>query len=393
MRKTLTIIVVLLQLSSGALFAQSNSNPDISIIGNFSAYSNFIKGSAEYGKLSFGNPEFEMYVDGYLNPYAKAAVNIAYEDGEFGVEELYANILNGLPFDLQLKAGKFLTGFGKLNTTHPHSWPFLERPLFHKIYLGNEGFNDIGVSINYALPTEEFYSSIDLGIFKGDAIGKTEADNPEDEESIKQLRGINPVFIGRLGTFFTLGDFSNLELGLSGSFGLHAKTNYFSTGDSLTGASHASLNYFYGGIDFKYKYKPDSYTALTIQGEGILNNRQVLRQNDAGFDDIKKINTTGAFIFIDYLFSKHYSVGLKYDFTYGIVGDIPSPISLTNDDKNKTQGISAWFGYYPVEETIAIKLGVDHLTFNYADGTKRDGETTVKMQMLFSLGPHKAHPF
>jgi hypothetical protein len=49
--------------------------------------------------------------------------------------------------------------------------------------------------------------------------------------------------------------------------------------------------------------------------------------------------------------------------------------------------------YYPFEETLALRIGVQHLMFSYADGTERDGETTINLQLIFSLGPHKAHPF
>ena len=66
---------------------------------------------------------------------------------------------------------------------------------------------------------------------------------------------------------------------------------------------------------------------------------------------------------------------------------------IMNDDKNNTQGIEGWISYYPVEETIAFRLGLQHLMFNYDDGTNRDGETTIKLQLIFSLGPHKAHLF
>jgi hypothetical protein len=157
------------------------------------------------------------------------------------------------------------------------------------------------------------------------------------------------------------------------------------------------LNYLYGGIDFKFKYSPDSYTALTFQGEALVNHRDVVRQGPFGInrdiDEINKITTFGGFISFDYKFQKHFSAGLKYDFTGGIVDDSPSFTTLMNDDKNHTYGIEGWLSYYPVEETLAIRLGVQHLTFNYADGENRDGETTAKLQILFSLGPHKAHPF
>lgn len=394
MKKLIIAVILFLPIY---ITAQSNVNPDISLIGSFNTYTNFINGSPEKGKLNFEHPSLEMFVDGYLNPFARASANIAYEEGEFAVEELYANIVRGLPLDMQLKAGKFLVGFGKLNTVHAHIWPFLDRPLYHQIYFGHEGFNDIGVNASFILPTESFYSSFDLGIYKGDAIGKTEAEDPESGESINELRGINPIVVGRLGTFFQLSDFDNLEIGLSGSYGVHAIHNFNLTGNDNSQLTEKSLDYFYGGIDFKFKHKPDAYTSLTIQGEALLNNRKVVRENGFGINSIieieESISTWGAFFYVDYQFAKQYSIGVKYDFTYGIIGDLPASNTLTNDDQNKTFGYSAWLGYYPVEETLAIRFGVQNLSFSYADGTKRGGETTLKLQMIFSLGPHKVHPF
>ncbi|MGE5457932.1 MAG: hypothetical protein ACM3RX_06220 [Methanococcaceae archaeon] len=397
MNKTIPMILFWAFLS-GALSAQSNINPDISLIGLFNTKTDFIKNSPEYHNLKFEMPDFELFIDGYLNPYSKAAANISFEGGKFSAEELYAEVLRGLPLDLQIKAGKFLVGFGKINTQHPHAWPFLDRPLFHQVYFGPGGFNDIGVNFSLALPTESFYSNLDLGVYNGDAIGASELPNPDDAEALQTLRGTSPIFSGRLGTFFNLSDYSNLELGLSSSYGIHAKLDFNSLNNGIFSTDKKSLPYLYTGLDFKYKYKPDSYTAFTLQGEALWNHRSVLRhQSFPGSlisEDYKTtINTAGAFIFADYLFSKQFSIGAKYDFTYGIVGDVASYSSLSNDDRNKTHGISEWFSYYPVEETLAVRLGLQHLFFSYADGRTRDPETTVTLQMLFSLGPHKAHPF
>ena len=394
MKKYLLIVFFFIQTF---LFGQSNVNPDISLIGTFNTYTNFINGSPDKGKLNFEQPSMELFVDGYLNPFARATGNIAYEDGSFSVEELYANVVRGLPLDMQIKAGKYLLGFGKLNTVHPHAWPFLDRPLVHQIYFGPEGFNDIGVNLSFILPTEDFYSSIDVGIYKGDAIAKSEAADPESEESIQKLRGKSPIFVGRLGAFFPIGDYDNIDVGLSSSYGIHAINSFAVENNNYLIFMPHSLQYLYTGFDFKYKYKPDTYTSLTVQGEFLSNYRQVIRAVREYYPKqpgvLITINTFGTYLYFDYQFDKIFSVGAKYDFTYGIIDDAPSYNTLSNDDKNKTSGYSVWFGYYPVEETLALRFGVQYLTFSYADGTTRDGETTLKLQMLFSLGPHKAHPF
>ena len=371
-------------------YSQSNINPDISLIGTFNTYTNFIKGTPEFGKLNFETPEMELFVDGYLNPFARTTGNIAYEEGEFAVEELYANIVRGLPFDLQFKAGKYLVGFGKINTIHPHAWPFLERPLFHQVFFSPDGFNEVGASLSYLLPTGDLYTNLEVGIYNGQSIPMLVDTNAVE-------RGINPIFVGRLNSFFNIGDYTNLEFGLSGSYGCYSKVMANTVGEINSDMEEKPLNYLYTGIDFKYKYSPDSYSALTIQGEALLNNRDAVRQGTFGVDrikdEVKNISNFGGFIYADYKFIKQFSVGIKYDYTAGIINDETGLTTLMNDDKNNTQGIEGWISYYPVEETTALRLGVQHLMFNYDDGTSRDGETKVKLQLLFSLGPHKAHPF
>ncbi len=373
MKRAVIAITVLIFIRTG--YSQSNINPDISLIGTFNTKMNFIKGDPAYGKLNFEMPSMELFIDGYLNPYAKAAANLAYEEGEFSVEELYGNIVRGLPLDMQIKAGKYLVAFGKINTVHPHAWPFLNRPLFHQVFFSPEGFNDIGVNVSFLLPTGDVYSNLELGVYNGESIRV-----PEDTNAVE--RGINPIFAGRLSGFFNLNDFTNLEAGLSSSFGVSTKVN-------LPGETKP-LNFFYGGLDLKYKYAPDSYTALTLQAEGLISNSDALQ---AGLSGIKTITTYGGFISADYKFAKQFSFGLKYDYTAGIFDGIPSLNTLIYDDNNNTQGVEGWISYLPVEETLVLRLGVQELFFTYADGTARNNETRATLQFLFSLGPHKAHQF
>lgn len=391
--KILSVVILLLLYNIN--FAQTNVNPDISLIGTFNTFTNFNDGSIEKGKLNFGDPSFEMFITGYLNPYAKATANVAYHENEFAAEEISAEILRGLPLDMQLKAGKYLLGFGKVNTVHEHAWPFLERPLVHQIFFGEEGLNDVGLNLSFILPTEDFFSNLDIGMYRGDSFrglhshAHAEEEVHEEDHEEFELSEINsPVVLARLSAFFSLSDYSNLELGLNGALGALGKAE-------LDDGSIKNVNFTYGGIDFKYKYKPDTYTSFTIQGEGVLNYRDVIRENELLNEHIlgETINSFGGFLYLDYQFNKIFSVGVKYDFTYGIIGDEIGTATLGNDDQNKTTGISGWFGYYPLEETLALRVGLEHLNFDYVDGTKRDGETTIKLQMIFSLGPHKAHAF
>jgi len=374
-------------IMNAILLAQSNVNPDISLIGTFNTYMNFDKNTPDYGKLLFDIPSLELFIEGYLNPYARAAANIAFEEGEFSAEELYAQILRGLPLDIQIKAGKYLLGFGKINTLHPHAWPFLDRPLWQQIYFSDEGFNDYGADVNFILPTSNYYSTLDLGAYSGNSMALNTAGEDADPG---EVRGNSLIFVGRLGSFFSLSDFDNLDVGLDASVGNYAKSSFYIP-DSI-GFPEQMLKYFYGGIDFKFKYKPDSYTSLVVQGEAILNNRDVIRGTETE-PVVETISTYGAFIYFGYQFIKQFSIGVKYDFTYGIIGDDYSASTLSNDDVNKTQGIEGWIGYYPVEETLAFRLSTQYLFYSLSDEMSKEGNTTITLQMIFSLGPHKAHQF
>ncbi len=380
-------LIFYLLIVPSLLVAQSNVNPEISLIGTFQSYMYFEKNTPDYGKLLFDIPSAELFIKGYLNPYAKATANFAYEEGEFGVEELYAEILRGLPLDIQIKAGKYLLGFGKINTLHPHAWAFVDRPLWQQIYFSGEGFNDIGLDFNFILPTENFYSSLVLGAYTGDAMAINTAGEDVDPA---EVRGNSLIFVGRLGSFFSINDFNNIDVGLSGSFGNYAKSSFY-VPDSV-GFPEQMLKYFYGGFDFKYKYRPNTYTSLLIQGGSIVNHRDVIRRTETE-QTIETITTYGVFFYFDYQFVKQFTVGVKYDFTFGVIGDNYSATTLSNDNQNKTNGIEGWIDYYPVEETLAFKLSTQYLFFNLTDNVSKDGETTITLQMIFSLGPHKAHQF
>jgi len=64
-------ILLIFLLLSAFCNSQTSVNPDISAVGTFNTFTNFVKGTAEYGKLNFQIPDMELYVEGYLNPYTR----------------------------------------------------------------------------------------------------------------------------------------------------------------------------------------------------------------------------------------------------------------------------------------------------------------------------------
>jgi hypothetical protein len=118
------------------------------------------------------------------------------------------------------------------------------------------------------------------------------------------------------------------------------------------------------------------YTALTIQGEALVNMRTV-----AAAPSFQDITTSGVYLYADYQFNKIYSIGGRLDWSQ-------SPYSA--DDK--AAGFALFAGFYPVEETTAFRLEYERKSLDIP-GSSPATINTIALQFMFSMGPHKAHPF
>ncbi len=236
--------------------SQTSVNPDISVIPRFLIETNdgekLAQGKREFSQPDFQFQELELVIGSDLNPFSRADVVLTIpgpdiENAKLGIEELYATIFRGLPLDLNLRFGKYRVDYGKLNMVHPHAWPFITQPLSQAKFLGDEGLNDLGISASILLPTGDVYSKLTVDVLRGGTI--------EDAAGIADTTGAKPFYANsaRLMTFFTLTDESDLEVGLSALTGIHDHYN--------------RDRFWYINGDFKYKYKPDMYTSLVLQGK------------------------------------------------------------------------------------------------------------------------------
>jgi hypothetical protein len=368
--------LLLASAMSNICLSQSTVNPDISVIPRFLVETNDGQKLAE-GKRQFSQPDFqfqelELAIQSYLNPFSRADVILTIpgpdiEGAKLGIEELYATVFRGLPLDLNLRFGKYRVDYGKLNMVHPHAWPFISQPLSQERFLGEEGLNDLGISASILLPTGDVYSNLTVDVLRGNATAHA--------AGMADTTGANPFYANsaRLMSFFTLSDESDLEVGLSALTGIHDPYN--------------RDRFWYLNGDFKYKYRPSMYTSLVLQGEYLYNTRSASQNqafvpffNAAGMPETRTINSSGMYVYADYQFFKLYSIGARYDW---------SEAPYSKDDK--ATGVSVFAGYYPVEETLGLRLEYQHTkTDTPASSTSVN---TIMLQVLFSLGPHKAHPF
>jgi hypothetical protein len=373
-RTILTLYVVLFAIALPSAMAQSVSNPDISVIPRFHLTS-VDDGAGKLGEPNLTLDELEIAIQAYLNPFARADIFLAkpgVNQEPIEVEEAYATFLRGLPLDLNVRIGKFRTEFGKFNMTHPHAWPFISAPLAAERFLGEEGANDLGMGVSAVLPTGTIYSRLSVEIMRGGFTQTIDLRQQVSKGVIGQVDtlGRQPAyaFASRLMSFLPLTDESDVEIGLSALSGVHDPNN--------------DLRFLYTNFDLKYKWKPDAYTSLTVQGEALMSSRSVATGVDGnGALQTEDVTTYGGFLFADYQFLKSYTIGARYDWAQ-------SPYSA--DDK--ATGFALFAGFYPVEETSAFRLEYAQSTVQVPAGDARTLRT-VTLQFLFSMGPHKAHPF
>ena len=148
-------------------------------------------------------------------------------------------------------------------------------------------------------------------------------------------------------------------------------------------ALHAQDDFAYkrwatmGDIDFKYKWKPSMYKSLVVIAEALTSSKKI--SSDSLNPDITNdVSSMGAFVAFDYQFHRRFDVGSFYD--YG-----QSPYDK-NDDQT---GYGVFAGFGIAEETYRLGLLLRHDEASSLD----KGFSTIQLQLLWALGPHKPHTF
>ena len=142
--------------SSGLGGGTNLLNPQISVIldvagAYFSDDDNLQSGAHDPTETGFNLQQLEFAVGANVDPYFRFDANLVF--GLFGVEleEAYGTTL-ALPLGLQVRFGQFLTRFGRINATHPHSWDFADQPFAVGRNFGAEGSRGLGVEASWLTP-------------------------------------------------------------------------------------------------------------------------------------------------------------------------------------------------------------------------------------------------
>jgi hypothetical protein len=365
---------------AGGLRAQTVVNPDISAVGDFRFLLRTDRTAEEVGEenAAFDFHEIEFNFNAYLNPYARADVYIGIHgtEGPVEVEQASATVLRGLPLSLQFTGGKYLLDLGKLNTQHPHQWGWLEMPLMHRSFLGEEGARVVGVNLSSMKPLGDNAVTLSANAFGADFVHSHDHEEHSEDEHEHHAPALNQEeehhdeeaparigYSGRLSLFRSLTEFTSLEAGVSY---LYAETD----------PTHQDKRNL-AGFDFKLKWRPDMYRALVWIVEGMYSDRRWIHEHD-GEHEKEDNQALGGFTALEYRFRRVFDVG-----TFGDYGEDAQHSGLI------AKAFGAYVGYMPAEETVRFSIVYRHEDSDYF----HHNHDTVIFQIVWALGPHKPHPF
>lgn len=304
-------------------------NPSIGVVGetifSYTSRGNQDTGRDRPGGFDVFQRSVELNVAASVDPFAKgyvvanASADAATGEANFAIEEA-ALQTTSLPWNLELKAGRFFGEFGRLSYIHDHELPFVNRPLALDQYIGGESRTD-GAQLNWLLPTRHYVS---LTVGAGVGFG---GDSPlSDPGSYRSLSGI--TYFGRLSTFFNLTPDWNIETGISGLInpteqdrgGVLVQPN----GSTLTEKERRVA-----GVDFKLNWIPlqnNQFKGFTWGTEVLYSDSRFLIDPDGSLNPANPapgpsgdefegyVGSLGLYSYATYKWSRQWSAGFLFDY-------------------------------------------------------------------------------
>lgn len=331
------------------------TNPDLSAIGQVFGGMTDDAASPDAKEPTLKLGEAEVVLDAYLNPYFKGWLTISGSEDGFALEEAYTSMVKGLPWGLGIKAGKYRLGFGKTNPSHPHAYPFIATPrsLASLLPGGGDGFNETAVQVSDFLPMPgDWASTVSVDLLQGKQF------HPADSGLNAEATRLG--WLGRWANDFLLGDRGALETGISGATGT----------DDVGRDSRAYLF----GADVKAKFYLEGASQLTMVAEGVFNHGHTA---DTAAHSFAAEDRKGFNVWADYRYHTQYNGGLFYE-----------QWERQGQASSTDRAFRVFAGYAVLEESTLLRASYEYFM---PDGG--GAVNTVALQLLFSMGPHKAHQF
>jgi hypothetical protein len=319
-------------------------------------------GAHDPRKTGFHWQQLELAISSVVDPFFRFDSYIVFAPVGVEVEEAYATTL-ALPAGLQLRAGQFLTRFGRINATHPHSWDFVDQTFAIGRLMGGEGNRGLGTELSWLAPLPWFVEAL---------VSLTEATG---EGTARSFYGGNDLGVQSpadlqltlaLKQFFPLGDAWGLSWGLSAAAGPNATGH-----DNRTEIV---------GTDLYLKYSPvegNSPTTVTLQSEWFYRRRQVPHE---------VLSDLNGYTQLTWRFARRWSAGARYEVgspTYGGPEDDLDPSWTAY--RHRT---SAALTFNP-SEFSRLRLQAAHDDRRW----RSDPLWSVLLAAEFVIGAHGAHRY
>src|SRR5262245_57036847 len=316
-------------------------NPDVAVIGNF-------LGAAGTNRIDPVPPlqlnEAETSLQAIVDPYARADFFLAVGPEGIEIEEGFITFTS-LPGGLLTKVGKMRGQFGKVNTMHAHTLPWVDRPLvMRNLVGGDEGISDAGISVSKLILNPVMFLEATGEVYRGESAVFTSHER-NDLTYMARLRGYRDV-----------SESSNIDVGTSFAYG------HNQNGPGLT------TQLF--GVDATFRYRPlrrAIYRRLMARTELVWSRGEEVDATPTSF---------GMYSAADYQFARRWFAGVRYD---------NSERAFAPSLRDK--GGSALLTFWPSEFS---QVRGQYRRTRYAEGSTAN---EFLFQFLFSIGAHGAHTF
>jgi hypothetical protein len=330
------------------------------------------------GSRGFSLAESELALAANIDPWLAGNINLSITgDDTISAEEAFITT-TALPSGLVLKAGRFFSGIGYLNSQHSHTWDFVDAPVAYQAMLGTQ-YADDGVQLHWLAPTDQY---MEFGLEAGRGRGF-----PGDNGS-RNAAGMTAF------TFHTggdIGDSTSWRAGLSylqASASGQALDDVGSGGQALaeqfSGRTHVVV------ADGVLKWAPHgnaTHTYFKLQGEYI----QSQRSGDLAVDGDAPAGLhqtqSGGYIQGVYQFMPMWRVGLRterLDPGHANYGANDFALSGAN--------------YHPTKNSIMVDFSESEFArfrLQFAQDRTRQGfvDNQFLLQYQTALGAHGAHAY
>ena len=418
--KSLSIFIFLIFLVTGNVtlaldltpkkISGNEYNPAISLIldGRYTDLDNSelelpgfqLGGEAELAESGFSTGHNELTMSANIDDkfYGSLTAPIVYRNNETTIEleEVFIETL-GLGNGITIKAGKFFSGAGYLNSIHDHAHDFSDRPLVYDALFGGH-LVDTGVQFRWVAPTT-FYLSIGAEVTRGSEFpGGENADNNQGKTFFAKTGGdVGQSASWQLGASYYTTEFDLREAGSHH----HGGDEEAADNELLAGEIDVS------GVDFVYKWAPNGnakVTNLKIQAEYFLRDEhahaefveRTVEGTDAAEADYSG-EQTGFYVQAVYQFIPNWRIGARYD---GLEADNAITNFTDNgiDEEEFLEESSLGSAADdPKRYSVMLDYSPSHfsrirLQYSSLDNGLETNDI-ITLQYIMSLGSHGAHTF